>query len=202
MKRLEQQAIAVRAHHARQMMSDGAERGDEEIDLLRPEPRLRRPQRRHDQQRRTDDQEKIAKRVDDPRRAARRSIRCRPGRGPSTRSGRGRPGWRFRRLMRALVPADLHGCAPSCSGRDWRRRRPRGAPHDRAASRSRGSPGTACRHGAPRPRRHSAPIGRTRNRARRTPSVPPSAKRVGSSRSSSEPDSFPSTNSSVCPRAV
>ena len=74
----EQQAIAVRAHHAGQMMSDGAERGDEEIDLLRPEPPLRRPQRRHDQQRRTDDQEKIAKRVDDPRRAARRSIRCRP----------------------------------------------------------------------------------------------------------------------------
>ena len=51
-------------------MADRAERGDEQVYLFGSESVLCQPQRRKNDERRSDDQEEIAPGVEDPRRAA------------------------------------------------------------------------------------------------------------------------------------
>src|SRR5262249_29067061 len=66
----EEEPIAVRTHHARQMVAHCAERCDHQIDLIRPESALCQPESGKNDEGRADDQEEIAPGIEDPGRAA------------------------------------------------------------------------------------------------------------------------------------
>ena len=67
---LEQEAVAVGAHHAREVVSDGAEGGDEQVNLLGPEAALGQPERGENDERRADDEHEVAPRIEDPEQPA------------------------------------------------------------------------------------------------------------------------------------
>ena len=66
---IEEQAIAVRAHHAREVMANRAERSDEQIDLLWPESTLGQPQRGENDGRCAHNEDEVAPRIKNPPRA-------------------------------------------------------------------------------------------------------------------------------------